>query len=201
MEQGTAEWFDAKRGKASASHIAAIMAKGKSGKPSATRKQYMAKLLIERLTGETEDTYTNFAMANGTEQEPYARAAYEAEYGTDVYQVGFIEAQSLPSFGASPDGLIGDDGLIEIKCPSHGVHLEYIQARQVPRDYLLQIHGQMIATGRGWCDWVSYDKAFPEPLRLVVVRVEIDLDLIDEIRHEVKIFNVELDLLEKEMRG
>jgi len=201
MLQQTDEWWDAKRGKVGSSHIADILAKGRGGKPSATRNQYMAKLLIERLTGETEETKPNAAMQNGIEQEPFARAAYEAERGVDVVQVGFIESQILPSFGASPDGLIGDDGLIEIKCPSHGVHLEYLRSRVVPRNYLLQMHGQMMCTDRVWCDWVSYDKAFPPHLRLLIIRVERDDALCEEIAHEVKVFNIELDELEKEMRG
>ena len=201
MEQGTPEWFDAKRGKASASHIVDIMAKGKSGKSSGTRRQYMAKLLIERLTGETEETYTNAAMQNGIDQEPFARATYEAEYGVDVVQVGFIESQILPNFGASPDGLVSDDGGIEIKCPSHGVHLEYLRSRVVPRDYLLQMHGGMMCTDRVWWDWVSYDKAFPAHLRMLIIRVDRDDDLCVEISKEVRVFNTELDLLEKEMRG
>ena len=202
MLQQTPEWWDAKRGKVSASHIAEIMAKGKGGKPSKTRQQYMARLLIERLTGESADnTYTNAAMQNGIEQEPFARAAYEAEYGVDVEQVGFILHPTIPNFGASPDGLVGDDGDVEWKCPTHGVHLDYLRFRIVPRDYLLQMTGQMMCTTRSWCDWVSYDKAFPPHLRMIVVRVDLDLDMRDEITHEVEVFNLELDLLEKEMRG
>lgn len=199
MQQRSDEWFEARRGKVTASHIADIMAKGRGGKPSATRNQYMAKLLIERLTGEVEETYTNAAMANGIEQEPFARAAYEAEYDADVEEVGFIDHTTIANFGASPDGLVGSDGLVEIKCPTHGVHLDYIRSRTVPRNYLLQMHGQMMATGRSWCDWVSYDKAFPAHLRMLVIRVDLDPALRDEIAHEIAVFNMELDLLEKEM--
>ena len=201
MIQQSKEWFDAKRGITSASHISDIMAKGRGGKPSTTRRNYMTKLLIERLTGETEESYTNAAMANGTDQEPYARAAYEAEYGVDVEQVGFILHPTIEKFGASPDGHVSADGSLEIKCPSNGVHLDYYRARIVPRDYILQMHGQMMCTERTWCDWVSYAKAFPVHMRLIVIRVERDEALCVEITREVKIFNIELDLLEKEMRG
>ena len=201
MVQQTDEWWDAKRGKVSASHIADIMAKGKGGKPSTTRRNYMTTLLLERLTGETEETFANAAMENGVEQEPVARAAYEAKHGLDVVQVGFIESQILQNFGASPDGLIEDDGLIEIKCPSHGVHLEYLRSETVPRNYVLQIHGQMMCTDRAWCAFVSYDKSFPPHLQMVERMVERDHDLCAEIAHEVKVFNAELDLLMEELRS
>ena len=201
MLQQSKEWFDAKRGKVGCSHLGDIMAKGKGGAPSTSRRNYMTQLLLERLTGETEETYSNAAMQNGVEQEPFARAAYEAEHGVDVEQVGFILHPTIPNFGGSPDGLVGTDGLVEIKCPSHGVHLDYLRSKVVPRNYLLQMHGQMAVTGRRWCDWVSYDKAFPMDLRMVEIHVDFDLDLWGEIGPEISVFNAELDMLEKELRG
>jgi putative phage-type endonuclease len=191
MDQGSDGWFEARRGLVGASRIIDVMAKTKSGY-SASRKNYMAQLLIERLTGETQDTFTSAAMQWGTECEPYAREAYEIRTGEIVEQVGFIKIPDMMA-GASPDGLVGDDGLLEIKCPNSATHIDTLLTQKIDRKYLLQMQWQMLATDRNWCDFVSYDPRMPENLRYFCKRVERDQELLLEVTGEVTKFLKELD--------
>jgi putative phage-type endonuclease len=190
MEQRTPEWFAKRLGLVTASRIADVMAKTKTG-ASASRSGYMAQLVTERLTGAPTEGFQSAAMEWGIEQEPHARAAYEAREGVLVDEVDFVRHPLLEA-GASPDGLVGEDGCIEIKCPNTSTMLEYIEDRSVPRKYLLQMQWQMACTGRNWCDFVAFDPRLPEHLRLLVIRVPRDEGVIAEIAGEVGRFLTEL---------
>jgi putative phage-type endonuclease len=196
--QGTPEWFAAKRGNVGASHISDIMATTKSGY-SASRKNYAAQLIVERLTGETAESYTNAAMQWGIDTEPLARQAYEERMFVEVVQVGWVQVQGMRA-GCSPDGLVGDDGLIEIKCPNTATHIDTLLTGKIDRKYILQMQWQMFTTGRVWCDYVSYDPRLPDNLSYYRQRVMRDDAMIDEIVAEVNKFLAELDEMEKKLR-
>ena len=191
MEQGTQEWLLARCGKVTASRVADIMAKTKSGY-SASRGNYMAELVCERLTGVPTDTFKSAAMEWGTAHEPHARAAYEAVGGVLVEEVGFVPHPSIPDAGASPDGLAGSVGLIEIKCPNTATHIETLLSGKVPDRYNTQMQWQMACTGRTWCDYVSYDPRMPENMRLFLARVFRDQSAILAMETEVLTFIHEL---------
>lgn len=197
--QGSPEWFEIRRGKATASKIADIMAVTKSG-PAASRKNYMAKLLVERLTGLTADSYTSPEMQWGTDTEPLARAAYEERTFNNVETCGFIMTPDGRRSGASPDGLVGADGLIEIKCPNTATHIETLLGGIIDRKYILQMQFQMYATGRKWCDYVSFDPRMPERLRLFIKRVNRDEGIIKDIVESVRVFLEELDAMEGKLQ-
>lgn len=198
IEQGTDEWFAQRLGKVTASRIKDVMAKTKSG-PAATRKNYMMELLCQRLTGTREESFTNGAMQRGIELEPLARAAYEIRTGEIVQESGFVVHKKYDGTGASPDGLVGDDGLIEIKCPNTAQHIACIQSGKYDDKYFWQMQHQMECTGRKWCDFVSFDDRLPEPLQIVVVRLERDEQAISEMMDEILMFLGELAALESEM--
>ena len=191
MEQRTDDWFAARLGKVTASRVADVIAKTKTGY-GAGRANYMADLVVERLTGQKAQGFTNAAMEWGTEQEPYARAAYAAKTGILVEEVGFIDHPTVAMSGASPDGL-AEEGLVEIKCPNTATHLEYIFDGKPPQKYVTQMQWQMACAGKPWCDFVSYDPRLPERLQLLVVRVQRDDDYIKMLEQEVTIFLQELD--------
>jgi putative phage-type endonuclease len=190
--QGSPEWFAARLGKVTASRVADVIAKTKTGW-GASRANYMAELVAERLTGASGDKYSNAAMQWGTEQEPEARAAYEFRVGVDVLQVGFVPHPSLVMAGASPDGFVGDDGLVEIKCPNTATHIETLISQKIPGKYVTQMLWQMACTGRQWCDFVSYDPRLPPSMRLFVKRLERDVDQIQVLEKEVADFLAEVD--------
>lgn len=193
MEQRTEEWFSARLGKVTASRVADVLAKIKSGE-SASRKNYKMELVVQRLTGKQGESFTNAAMEWGTEQEPFARMAYEAHTGTFVKEEGFVDHPTIEGFGCSPDGIVGE-GLIEIKCPNTANHIETVLENKVPSKYIPQMQCQMACTGAKWCDFVSFDPRVPEDLQLFVVRVERDQEYIDAMEVEVKQFLSEvLDL-------
>jgi len=194
MKQQTNEWFAARVAKVTASRVADVVAKTKSG-PAASRANYMAELMIERLTGQRQETFTNAAMERGTELEPLARAAYEAQTGAIVEEVGFIQHPTIEMAGASPDGLVGSDGLLEIKVPNSSTHIENMLSGKPSQRYLMQMMFQMSCTGRKWCDFVSYDPRFPAHLQLFVVRVMRDDVLIQSLENEVRQFLSELDAM------
>jgi putative phage-type endonuclease len=191
MEQRTDEWFAARIGKVTASRVADVIAKTKSGY-GAGRANYLADLVVERLTGQKASSFSNAAMEWGTEQEPNAKAAYAAKTGILVEDVGFIDHPTVAMSGASPDGL-AEDGLVEIKCPNTATHLEYIFDGKPPQKYVTQMQWQMACTNRPWCDFVSYDPRLPERLQLLVVRVPRDDDYIKMLEQEVTTFLQELD--------
>lgn len=187
MEQRSDEWFAARAGRATASRIADIVAKTKSGY-SASRANYMAQLVVERMTGKVAESFSNAAMDWGTEQEPYARAAYEAHSGVLVDEVGMVDHPTVQMSGASPDGLVGEDGLVEIKCPTTATHIETLMEKAAPKKYIDQMQWQMACTGRKWCDFVSFDPRMPQGLQLFVKRVERDDEYIAELESEVAAF-------------
>jgi putative phage-type endonuclease len=191
MEQRTDDWFAARLGKVTASRVADVVAKTKSGY-SASRDNYMADLIVERLTGQKAAGFSSAAMEWGVEQEPHARAAYSARTGELVEEVGFIDHPAIAMSGASPDNLVGK-GCVEFKCPNTATHLEYLLAGKPPEKYVTQMQWQMACTNRPWCDFVSYDSRLPEHLQMLIVRVPRDDKRIAELEDEVRKFLAELD--------
>jgi len=184
MIQGSAEWHAIRCGKVTASRVADIIAKTKTG-PAASRANYAAELIAERLTGVAVEGYTNAAMQWGTDQEPQARMAYEFMHDAHVEQVAFVIHPRIADSGASPDGLVAADGLIEIKCPNTATHIDTLLQGAVPAKYVTQMMWQMACTGRQWCDFVSYDPRLPESMQMFVKRVHRDDDLIADLEQEV----------------
>jgi putative phage-type endonuclease len=192
IEQGTEEWFAIRCGKVTASRIADIIATTKSGY-SASRANYEAQLICEILTGKPAESFTNAAMAWGTETEPLARAQYELKTGNMVNQIGFVVHPKIEQAGASPDGLVDNDGLIEIKCPNTSTHLDTLLSQKVPSKYITQMTWQMLCTGRKWCDFVSYDPRLPDNLQLFIQRIELDEEYGKKLESEVKEFLEEVN--------
>ena len=192
IEQGSGEWLRERCGKVTASRIADIVAKTKNG-PSASRGNYMAQLIAERLTGSVSESYVSPAMEHGTATEDEAVAAYEFYSGLMVERVGFVPHPTIAMTGASPDRLVAAAGLVEVKCPNTATHIETLLGRSVPGKYVHQMQWQMACTEREWCDFVSYDPRLPEELRLFVKRVERDGFAIVELQAAVKDFLADLD--------
>ena len=192
MEQRSDEWYAARIGRITASRIKDVMAKTKSGY-SASRKNYMAQLVCEILTDQPQESFTSAAMQYGIDTEAEARQAYEWASGEFVDECGFFNAPDIERSGASPDGLIDADGLIEIKCPNTATHLDTILSGKIDPGYVYQMQWQLYCSERKWCDFVSYDNRLPEKLRLFIKRVNRDDDLISEIKDEVVKFLSELD--------
>ena len=199
MDQRSDEWFSARLGKVTASGVADVMARTKSG-PAASRENYMMQLLCERLTGRKDDGFTTPAMQRGVDLEPLARSAYEVESGLMVVETGLCIHPKIPNFGASPDGLVGDDGLLEIKCPNTKAHVEFLRTGKPAGEYIWQMMAQMACTDRRWCDFVSFDDRMPEPLQFKCVRIHRDEEVITSMISGVLQFLAELDALEAEMR-
>ena len=191
IPQGTEEWAKARLGKVTASRVADVIARNKSGY-GASRANYMGELVAERLTGEQFATYTNTAMQWGVDTEPQARVAYEFMF-SKVEPAGFVEHPNIAMTGASPDGFVGEDGLVEIKCPKTATHIETLLGGKVPDKYLVQMQWQMACTGRGYCDFVSFDPRMPESMALFIQRVHRDDKRIEELSGEVIAFLVEVN--------
>lgn len=192
MEQGTEEWKAARLGRLTASRVADATDLLKSGKPGAKRVTYLGELIAERLTGLVVDRYQNDLMRWGSAQEPEARAMYEFLHGVEVETVGFVEHPSIAMAGASPDGLVGADGLIEIKCPSTSTHVDTLLAQAIPEEYLKQIDWQMACTGRRWCDFVSYDPRLPPHMAMFVCRRVRDDEAIAALETDARAFLAEV---------
>lgn len=192
MEQRTENWFAARLGKVTGSRVADVIAKTKTGY-SASRANYLAQLAIERMTNQPSESFSNAAMQWGTDQEPFARSNYETITGNLVEEVGFITHPEIEMSGASPDGFVGMEGLIEIKCPNSATHIEYIKGEKPPAKYLPQMAFQLACTGREWCDFMSYDPRMPEGLQVFLVRYHRNDDYIAEIEAEIKTFLTEVD--------
>ena len=193
VPQGSPEWLEARAGKVTASRIADVLAKVKTGE-AAGRRDYRAQLVAEILTGRPQESgFMTDAMRWGTEQEPYARAAYECQAGVLVDQVGMVLHPSIERGAASPDGLVDPDGLVEIKCPNTATHLDYLLDGTVPAKYQPQMLWQMACTGRDWCDFVSFDPRLPEDLQLFVVRFQRDQARIEAMEAEVQVFLAEVE--------
>lgn len=200
-QQRDTQWTLLRHGKVTASRMADVLAVLKNGGESAARRNYKIGLLAERLTGLSADSYVSPEMAWGIEQEPFARAAYEVRTGVMVDEVGFFIHPKILGFGASPDGLVGADGLVEIKCPKTSTHLAYLLDGVVPEEHKPQMLGQMACAERRWCDFVSYDPRLPEHLQLFVVRFERDDKRIAEIEAAVVTFLDEINVMEMRLRG
>ena len=191
IEQRSEAWFRARLGKVTASSVADVLAKTKTG-VSASRGNYLIKLAIQRVTGQIEESYTNDAMQWGIDNEDQARVAYEVASGNFVDQVGFVDHEIIDWFGCSPDGLVNNDGLVEIKCPNSATHWEYFKTKEVPKKYFIQMQAQMSCTGRKWCDFVSFDPRMPERSQLLIIRVPRDNTFIDLMETEVMEFLMEV---------
>lgn len=199
MRQGTPEWLQARCGLATASCFADILATIKSGGEAASRRNYRAQLIAERLTGFPEPGYVSPEMKWGTEQEPYARIAYEAKTGNVVVQVAFIQHSELAA-GASPDGLVGTDGQIELKCPNTATHIDALLKGMDP-GHIPQIQGNLWMSGRKWADFISYDPRMPERMQLYVQRVKRDDAYIAKLEAEVRKFLGEVDRVIAELEA
>ena len=192
MQQGTDSWHQIRCGKVTASRVADIIAKTKSGY-STSRENYLAQLVCERMTGKPTESFTNAAMLHGTETEPFARAAYESAKDVLVEEVGFVLHPNISEAGASPDGLVGLFGLVEIKCPNTATHIQTLLDQKVPEKYNTQMQWQMACTQRQWCDFVSFDPRMVEGLQLFIKRVEFDPIYVVSLEKEVLnfLFDVE----------
>lgn len=191
MIQGSTEWLAARAGSLGASRVADMLAKTRNGW-GASRANLAAELVAERLTGVPYSGYVSKEMAWGTETEPQAIAAYEFYTGAEVSRVGLVRHPVITGTHASPDGLVGNDGLVEIKCPSSATHIETLLGGEIPRKYILQMQWQMACTARAWCDFVSFDPRMPESMRMFLKRVARDEKLIAELKVEAEIFLAEV---------
>lgn len=197
--QGSPEWFAARLGKVTASRIADVIARTKTGY-GASRANYAAQLVAERLTGAAQEAYQSAAMAHGTATEPEARNAYAFYRDCAVEPAGFYAHRAIAMSGASPDGLIGNDGLVEIKCPNTATHIETLRGGGVPGKYIAQMQWQMACTGRKWCDFASYDPRMPESMCLFVARILRDEARVLELEKEVRAFLAEIDETVRQLR-
>lgn len=192
MQQRSEEWFAARLGKATSSRFGDVVATLRGGGEAAGRKNYRALLVVERLTGVSAEHYSSPAMQWGTDTEELARLAYTLKTGVDVEEAGFIEHPKLAA-GASPDGLVGTEGLLEIKCPNTANHIATLRAQKMPPEHMPQVQGQMWITGRKWVDFVSYDPVLPPNAQLFIYRVERDDKYIDTLIGAVSQFLTEVD--------
>ena len=181
IEQGSQEWLALRAGKVTASKVSDVM----SAITTAGYRNYLADLVVERLTGNKTESFTNAAMQWGVDQEPLARAEYEVKTGNFVDQIAFAEHPTIADFGCSPDGLVENDGLIEIKCPNTATHIDYVMQDKVPTKYIPQIQCQLAVTGRKWCDFVSFDPRLPDGLQILIVRLERDDEYIEKLQDRV----------------
>ncbi|WP_317992900.1 lambda exonuclease family protein [Bartonella gliris] len=196
MEQRTAEWFQARLGKVTASNIYNVLSKTAKGLPTSKYEDYKIKLMTERLTGEISQSYTTPAMQWGIEHEDDALKEYEFIYDTEVTRCGFIPHPKIEMAGASPDGLIGDDGLVEVKCPQSINHLRFFMDDEIKPEYLAQMQFQMACTGRKWCHFISYNPQFvgrSTGLRMKIKRIHRDEKQIEEINKAVESFLAEIN--------
>jgi putative phage-type endonuclease len=200
--QGSEEWFNARLGKLTSSTIADVVAKRKRGTEElACRVDLRLDLVTERLTRKPCDHFVSLWMEQGKDREPLARIAYELRFGFETEQIGFAEHERIAQAGASPDGLVGDDGLVEFKCPKTNTHLGYRLAECVPEQYVPQMMWQMAVTGRQWCDFVSFHPDFPDPLDLFVCRLIRDDSMIAAMEAEAKKFLDEVEVVMIQVSG
>lgn len=189
FDQGTPEWLAERSGKVTASALSNVM----MAKTAAGYQNYMAQLICERLTGQPVETFKSAAMEYGTETEPQARAFYELESGNDVTECGFIPHPTLANSGASPDGLIGPDGGLEIKVPQPAKHIKNLMGGTIDKTYMLQMQWAMACTGREWWDFVSFNPTFPDHLKIHIQKVERNVETIEEITGAVTRFLADVD--------
>jgi putative phage-type endonuclease len=195
IEQGSDEWKLARLGHVTASNMADVMSKGKGNAEAVGRYKYKVRLVAERLTQTAGESFSNAAMEWGVEQEQFACIEYEAATNQFVDKTGFWLHPNIPYLGVSPDRLVGDKGLIEVKCPNTTTHLGYLFEGKIPTDYYKQIQCQLWVTDREWCDFVSYDPRLPKRNQLLIVRTERDESLIAEMKAETLKFLDEIESL------
>lgn len=191
--QGSEEWLQARVGLVTGSRCFDAFSKTEKGKYTAARAKYCSELICERLTNRPYPRKVTPEMQWGIDKEPLARAAYENHAGVLVDTCGFVLHPEIDRFGASPDGLVGDDGLIQIKCPATLTHIAWLRAGTVPLEHMPQMVAEMSCTGRDWCDFVSFDPRLPRHLQLFVRRFDRDNKLIHAIEANVDHFNAEID--------
>lgn len=199
MEQRTDEWFQARLGKVTASKISDVLAKIRSGE-AAVRRNYKMQLATERLTGQKTDSYINQAMQDGIDREDTAREIFEIVRDIKVEQVGFIDHPTIKMAGASPDGLLPDNGVLEIKCPIETTHTTNLLERVLPSRYVSQVQWQMACTGAEYANFVSYNPNFEPKLQLIYIHVERDNDYIAMLEEEVTTFLTEVDDVINQLR-
>lgn len=192
MEQRTDEWFKARLGKVTASKISDVLAKIRTGE-AAVRRNYKMQLATERLTGQKTDSYINQAMQDGIDREDTAREIFEIVRDIKVEQVGFIDHPTIEMAGASPDGLLPDNGVLEIKCPVETTHTTNLLERKLPSRYVSQVQWQMACTGAEYANFVSYNPNFEPKLQLIYLDVERDDEYIEMLEEEVSTFLTEVD--------
>ncbi|OPB29553.1 lambda exonuclease family protein [Bartonella sp. WD12.1] len=196
MEQRTPEWFRARLGKVTASNIDSIVDKTSKGSPTSKYENYKIKLIAERLTDKAILSYETPAMRWGNEHEDSAIEEYSFIYDTNVTRCGFIPHPTIEMAGASPDGLIGDEGLIEVKCPQETTHTRFLLSGEIKPEYILQMQFQMACTGRKWCDFVSFNPLFTHQvthLRVKALRIPRDDEQIELINKAVETFLAEIE--------
>lgn len=191
-EQNSQEWLAARCGSLGASSIADMVAKTRNGW-GASRFNLAARIVCERLTGSPQESYTNAAMQWGHDTEPQARAMYEFMRDTPVTSVGLVLHPSIDKSHASPDGLVGDDGLLEIKCPNTATHIETLLSEEIEGKYVKQMQWQMACCQRPWCDFVSFDPRLPAEMQMFVKRVHHHPEFIAELEREARLFLDEID--------
>jgi putative phage-type endonuclease len=199
VQQGTKEWFDLRLGKVTASRVADILAKTKTG-VSASRQNYLIELALQRVTGVFESSFISPAMQDGVDREAQARVAYEVTTGEFVDQVPFIDHPTIQGFGASPDGLINTKGMCEVKCRNNANHWEVIKTGEIPKKYWIQMQAQLSCSGREWNDYVGYNPNFPEKSQLFVKRVYRDGEFIIFMEAEIKQFLIEVEEEVRQMK-
>lgn len=193
MEQGTPEWFAARRGVVSSSKFKDVMTKGRGNAPSKTRETYMKELACERVTGIVQEGFTNEHMERGNLLEPRARAMFQLDRGLKVEEVGFIRTV-CGNLGTSTDGLIGENAVLEIKCPKNTTHFSYwLDPDSLYRAYKAQVQGEMYITGRDICYLMSFHPEFNDGKDLLVLEVERDAGYQDELANELELFVDQLE--------
>ena len=195
--QGTDAWLAERAGRVTASAISNCM----MAKTTAGYQNYLAQLVCERLTGRPTDTFKSAAMEHGNETEPQARAFYELESGNTVLECGFIPHPTFENSGASPDGLVGELGLVEIKCPQPAKHIKNLMGGNIDKGYALQMQWQMVCTGREWCDFVSFNPDFPDHLKISIRRVEKDAEVCADLTAAVTQFLAAVDAQLRALEG
>lgn len=201
LKQGSAEWLQARVGKCTGSRVADALSFLKKGAPSQKRKDYLTEVVTERLTGFAVDHYVSPAMDWGTDNEKYARAAYEVVSGNDVDIVGIAEHPTIADFSSSPDGYVGEDGIVELKCPNTTTHIGYLLANEVPEAYLFQCWAEMACSGRKWVDFVSFDPRLPPKNQIFIKRLERNKEMITMVEQGVVLFLSEVEAMVAQLGG
>lgn len=199
--QGTEEWYRARCGKVTASRVADVIAQNRAKTGwGQSRSTYMGELIAERLSDEPADLYSNATMQRGLDIEPAARNAYAFFNDAPVTEVGFVEHPNIPMAGASPDGLVADNGLVQFKCPNTSTHIDTVLKKKITSRYVTQMQWELACTKRQWCDFVSFDPRLPTDLQMFVQRVPRDDERISELEVMVREFLAELDEKIAELR-